>query len=116
MNVINTHRLLAAVARQSEPHRPVTECFEREQLEELAAAGLVEMTDRGTDDHLSACLERLTPLGHTFLLASPGGMPGSVVPVPTKERSVSDQQADSCAAAVGKWRGKFAAMQLAEVH
>ncbi len=114
MNFIRAHWLLAAAARQSEPRRAVTERPELEQLEKMAAAGLVETTDRGTAANPSIYLERLTPLAHTFLRAFPEGMPGSTVPVATKERSASEQRADSCAAAVAKWRGKFAAMRSAE--
>ena len=116
INFIRAHRLLAAAARQSEPRGAVTEHSECAQLEEMAAAGLIETTDRGTDANPSIYLERLTPLGHTFLRAFPEGMPRSKIPVATEERSASEKRADSCAAAVGKWRGKFAAMHLAEVR
>lgn len=116
MNLIYTHRLLAAAVRRSEQRRPVTERSARKQLEEMAAAGLVEMTDQGTNAHPCIYLERLTSLGHSFLRAFPEGVPDITVPVATKEWSASEKRADPRAAAVGKWRGKFAATGSAAVH
>lgn len=46
----------------------------------------------------------------------PQGLPGAEIPLVIPERSESERRADSCAVALGKWRGKFAAMHEAEIH
>ena len=116
MNLIYAHRLLLDRSREGEQRMLVSDRSECTQLQEMAAAGLVEVTRRGTLTAPSVILERLTDLGRTFLRAFPQGMPGAEIPPATQERSESEKRADSCAVAVGKWRGKFAAMQQAEVH
>ena len=116
MNLIYAHRLLLDFSQQGEQQQLVSDRSECIQLQEMAAAGLVEVTRRGPPTAPAVILERLTDLGRTFLRAFPQGMPGAKIPPATPERSESEKRADSCAVAVGKWQGKFAAMQQAEIH
>ncbi|MDQ3546775.1 MAG: hypothetical protein M3429_09740 [Verrucomicrobiota bacterium] len=116
MNLIDAHRLLLAGSRQGEQQVLVSDRFEAAQLQEMAAAGLVVVTRPGTLTAPSIILERLTDLGRTFLRDFPQGPPGAEIPLAIPERSESEIRADTCAVAIGKWRGKFAAMQQAEIH
>ncbi len=116
MNLIYAHRLLLDRSQPGTQPLLISDRAECTQLQDLAAAGLVEVTRRGTFTAPAITLERLTDLGHTFLRAFPEGMPGTEISLVTMERSESERRADSCAVAVGKWKGKFAAMKQAEVH
>ena len=115
MNVIYAHWLLAAVTGE-EGRVPVTTRTERQDLQEMAAARLLEIMALGPGAHPSSKPERSPDPSRAFPRAFPKRAPRVTLPVAAKERTLSEKQADSCAAAVGKWRNKFAAMHLAQGH
>ena len=114
MNETYVHWLRVAVTGEEE-RLPVT-ARERQDLQEMAAARLLEIMAQGPVAQLSDNRKRSADRGRTFPRAQTQSVPRVTVPVAAKERSLSEKQADSCAAAVGKWRKKFAAMHLAEGH
>jgi DNA-binding PadR family transcriptional regulator len=112
MNLVYAHRLMGAAARQENARLSVTNRSERKELQEMADAGLVEITAEGSDAEPALRLERLTDLGRTFLRAFRTEAPGTAFPITVEKRIESQERADSSAASVSKWRNKFLVMQL----
>ncbi len=113
MNFNHAHQLMTAAAQSGPGLRLTARCDCRE-LQEMATAGLVEISVEGNEDQPKAVsIVRLTPLGSTFLYCfDPSG------PSRARFRVVPAQSAAPSfdAPAVAKWRNKFVEMRMREVR
>ena len=116
MNLDYAYRVMGAAAREESARLTVTHRDERNELQEMAAAGLVEITAEGTDAETALRLEGLTNLGRTFLRAFRTGAPRTTFPITVEKRTETQERVDSCAAAVSKWRDKLVVMKTNEVR
>ena len=99
MDLDYAYRVMAAATRGESAGLPITQRDEQKKLQEMAAAGLVEITAEGTDVEPVLRLEGLTNLGRTFLRAFRTGAPGTTFPISVKKCTETQERADSCAAA-----------------
>ena len=111
MNLIYAHQLLVAAGQQGDRSFQVISRRGCEEVQRMAAAGLVEISIQGDRIEPAISIERLTDFGRTFLrtFAAPP-------PLAEEERTPTEQRRASCAAAVSKWRDKFVAMQIKEAR
>ena len=114
MDLDYAYRVMAAATRGESAGLPITQRDEQKKLQEMAAAGLVEITAEGTDVEPVLRLEGLTNLGRTFLRAFRTGAPRTRLPISLEKRTEAEERVDSCAAAVSKWPDKFVVMKINE--
>ncbi len=114
MNFNHARQLLTAAAAQSGPSQKMTARSDCEQRQEMATAGLIEISIEGSEDQPEAVsIVRLTALGSTFLYCFiPSGQSRSPLPVAAAQSAPPRSDAP----AVAKWRDKFAEMRMREVR
>ncbi len=116
MNLANAFRMMGVIARGKDQSLSVTDHREWVDLQDMADAGLVEVSAGGTEAKPILYLERLTDQGRTFLRAFPDAAPGAAIPVVSVEPNHNSTVADRCGEVANKWRKKFVAMHLQEVQ
>jgi hypothetical protein len=111
MNLVYAHQLLVAAGQQRDRSFQVIGSSGCEEVQRMAAAGLVEISIQGNRTEPAVSIERLTDFGRTFLRAF-----AAPLPLAKEERTPTEPRSASCAAAVSKWRDKFVAMQMREAR
>ncbi len=116
MNLANAHRMMGAVACGKDQRLSVTDRGEWVDLQDMANAGLVEVSAGGTEAEPILYLERLTDQGRTFLRAFPDAAPGVAIPVVSEEPNLSGTVAGRCGEVANKWQNRFVGMHLQEAQ
>lgn len=115
MDLIYAHQLLVAADQRGSGSFQITSYHGCRQARCMAAAGLVEISDQGSDAEPAVSIDRLTDLGHTFLrtFAAP---PPLLLPLEGEERTPAEIPVDPSASVVARWRNKFVMMQTKEIR
>lgn len=82
MNLNYVHQMMVDASQRERPGILVTDLLGCGEVEQMAAAGLIEVSKHGTNVAPAVKIERLTDLGRSFLRVFPAAPPA---PIPAAE-------------------------------